>query len=82
MYQFYDDDPHVRENRFTTEVETPRLGKFWRHSPILRFSHTKGKVGPGPLKGEHTKAILQELGYSDAETSELKEHGIVDWEEV
>ena len=82
MYQFYDDDPHVRENRFTTEVETPRLGKFWRHSPILRFSHTKGKVGPGPLKGEHTQVILQELGYSDAETSELKERGIVDWEEV
>ena len=81
MYQFYDDDPHVRENRFTTEVETPRLGTFWRHSPILRFSHSKSKVGPGPLKGEHTKAILQELGYSDAETSELKERRIIDWEE-
>ena len=81
MYQFFDDDPHVRENGFTTEVESPRLGKFWRHSPVLSFSHTESRTGPGPLKGEHTGAILQELGYDENQVVDLKGRGVVDWEE-
>ena len=82
MYQFYNDDPHVQENGFTTEVESRRLGRFWRHSPILRFSHTQGRVGPGPLKGEHTQAILREMGYSQKVVHDMKERGVVEWEEV
>ena len=82
MYQFYNDDPHVQENGFTTEVESRRLGRFWRHSPILRFSHTQGRVGPGPLKGEHTQAILREMGYSQKVIHDMKERGVVEWEEV
>ena len=80
-YHFYDGDAHVRENDFITDVETVRLGRFWRHSPLLRFSHTKGKAGPGPLRGEHTRAILAELGYDEAEIRDLKNRGAVDWEE-
>jgi len=79
-YQFFDEDTHVRENCFLTEVEAPRLGKFWRYSPLINFSHTRGKVGPGPLKGQHTQAIVRELGYGDAEICDLKERGVVDWE--
>ena len=48
MYWFYNEDPHVRENGFLTEVESARLGKFWRYSPLLSFSHTAGRAGPGP----------------------------------
>ena len=81
MYYFYNDDAHVRENDFITEVETPRLGKFWRYSPLLKFSHTQGKAGPGVLKGEHTQCILRELGYSEEEIRDFKERGVVNWEE-
>ena len=81
MYWFYNEDAHVRENGFITEVETRRLGKFWRYSPLVRFSHTQGKAGPGILRGEHTQAILHELGYSDEEVRNLRSGGVVDWEE-
>jgi crotonobetainyl-CoA:carnitine CoA-transferase CaiB-like acyl-CoA transferase len=81
-FHFYNDDPHVEENEFTTEVDAPILGTFWRHSPLLRFSHTKGKAGPGMLKGQHTAAILSELGYSQCQITDLKERRVVDWEEA
>ena len=81
MYYFYDEDPHVRENGFTTEVETERLGKFWRYSPLLRFSRTESKAGPGVLKGEHTRSVLLELGYTGEQIDAFKEAGVVDWEE-
>ena len=80
MYYFYNEDAHVQENGFITEVETPRLGKFWRYSPLLKFSHTGSKAGPGIEKGQHTQAILHELGYSEDEIRDLKEQGVVDWE--
>ena len=81
-FHFYDEDAHVRENEFTIQVETSRLGKFWRYSPLLRFSHTRDKAEPGMLKGQHTKAILRELGYSREQVNALREQGVVDWEEA
>ncbi len=82
MYHFYNEDAHVRENDFITEVQAPRVGKFWRYSPLLKFSHTGSKAGPGVLKGEHTQSILQELGYNDDQIHVLKLDGVVDWEEA
>ena len=82
MYYFYDQDPHVRENGFITEVETARLGKFWRYSPLLRFSDTEVKAGPGVLKGEHTRPILLELGYTEEQIAGFKDAGVIDWEEL
>lgn len=81
MYYLFNDDPHVQENGFTTEVETVRLGEFWRYSHLIRFSHTRGVAGPGVLKGEHTQAILRELGYTEAQILDLKERAVVDWED-
>ena len=82
MYFFFNDDPHVQENGLLTQVEAPRFGEFWRYSTVVDFSETSGKAGPGPLKGQHTRPILRELGYTDAQIHDFKQRKVVDWEEA
>ena len=82
MYFFFNGDPHVHENGLLTQVEAPRYGEFWRYSPVVDFSDTSGSVGPGPLKGQHTRPILRELGYTDEQIHDLKQRNVVDWEEA
>ena len=81
MYYFFNEDPHVGENGFLIQVEATRHGQFWRYAPVVGFSESAGKAGPAPLKGEHTRPVLQELGYTDDQIRDFKERGIVDWEE-
>ena len=81
MYFFFNDAPHVRELGLLTDVEAPRFGEFWCYSPVVSFSETSGRAGPGPLKGQHTRPILRELGYTDEQILDLKKRKVVDWEE-
>ena len=81
MYFFFNEDPHVRENGLLTQVEAPRFGEFWRYSPVVDFSETSGRTGPGPLKGEHTRPILRDLGYTDEQIHDFQQRKVVDWEE-
>jgi len=82
MYHFFNEDSHVRENGFLQQVEATRHGEFWRYAPVVGFSATGGKAGPAPLKGEHTRPVLKELGYTDGQIQDYKQRGIVDWEEA
>ena len=81
MYYFFNEDPHVSESGLLTNVDAPRFGEFWRYSPVVTFSQTSGRVGPGPLKGQHTRPILRELGYTHEQILDLKQRKVVDWEE-
>jgi crotonobetainyl-CoA:carnitine CoA-transferase CaiB-like acyl-CoA transferase len=81
MYGFFNDDEHVQENEFIVEVEHKRFGKFWRYSPILKFSETPSKAGGGILLGQHTMPILKGLGYTEEQIHELKAQGVLVWEE-
>ena len=80
MFFFYGDDPHVAENRFIREVATDRLGDFWRYGPMVNLSRTPSRVGVGPIRGQHTRSILAEVGYADAQIDELYAKGVVDTE--
>jgi crotonobetainyl-CoA:carnitine CoA-transferase CaiB-like acyl-CoA transferase len=76
-YHFWADDPHVSANNLTVEVDSTRWGAFWRLANLLLFSHTQGKAGAAPLKGEHNHAVLQGLGYSDLEITSLEQQGVL-----
>ena len=82
MFNFFDSDPHVQLNEFTTEVSHKRFGSFWRYSPVLKFSRTPCKAGGGILRGEHTNPILNELGFSQDKIAAFKKEGVLDWEEA
>jgi crotonobetainyl-CoA:carnitine CoA-transferase CaiB-like acyl-CoA transferase len=54
-------------------------GRYWRHAPLIKFSQTPGSGGAFCEAGEHTKAVLTELGYDAAAMMQLKEEGVVAW---
>jgi crotonobetainyl-CoA:carnitine CoA-transferase CaiB-like acyl-CoA transferase len=44
----------------------------------VKFSETPGSIrGPAPLYGEHTRAVLLELGYDDAALRRMATSGAI-----
>ena len=48
---------------------------------MVNLSRTPSRVGSGPLRGQHTRSILEELGYTQPEIDELYEKQVVGSEE-
>ena len=60
------------------EVEHSKLGCVQSLGLQVKFSQTPGKVRTGaPIYGEHTRAILSDCGFDDAEIAALEEEGAV-----
>jgi crotonobetainyl-CoA:carnitine CoA-transferase CaiB-like acyl-CoA transferase len=70
-------DPVLRETGLTLEAEHPLFGTLVRAAPPLAFSETPGRVAPPCLRGQHNRAILHEVGYSDTEIADLEQAGVV-----
>ena len=73
------DDPQVRAMGFFEPLDYPGLP---RPAPVAKapvwLSQTPGAVRHrAPLLGEHTEAILAELGYGAAEIAELRRTGAI-----
>jgi crotonobetainyl-CoA:carnitine CoA-transferase CaiB-like acyl-CoA transferase len=70
-------DPQVQANGIVVETEHEEAGLLRQTRPAARFSATAATIRHGgPGLGQHTEAILAELGYSTAEIAVLrtKEH--------
>ena len=70
-------DPVLRETGLTVSFEHPLFGEMVRAAPPITFSETPGRVAPPSLRGQHNRAILLELGYSDEDADGLEAAGIV-----
>lgn len=68
--------PQVVANEILLETDHPVAGRLRQTRSAARFSATPASVRFGaPALGEHTDAILGELGYSAAEIAALKGFG-------
>jgi formyl-CoA transferase len=71
-------DPQVRHLEMAVDVNHPRMGTFAVVNQAIKMSRTPSEVRTAtPDQGEHTDAVLTELGYDDASISRLHESGVV-----
>jgi len=72
------EDPQVKARHLIDDIEYPGLGKIKVvKNPIFFSGHAPRTQLQAPQLGEHTAAVLAELGYSEAEIQRLEDTGIV-----
>ena len=73
----YDEGALGRRWGYITTVEHPVIGEHTRLNPLVRFSRSGSVVEAGCEVGQHTDAVLRELGYDDDRIAALRAAGIV-----
>jgi crotonobetainyl-CoA:carnitine CoA-transferase CaiB-like acyl-CoA transferase len=69
--RFFDDPEMIAAGRVVT-YDHPELGRFDHAGLQIDFSATPGRVwGPPPLVGQHTREIMREFGFVEAEIDAL-----------
>ncbi len=70
----------VAVNRFKETVVHAAHGEMERHGPMARMHGTPNTIASAPMAGQHSEAILRELGYDATEVARLRAEGVV-WAE-
>jgi crotonobetainyl-CoA:carnitine CoA-transferase CaiB-like acyl-CoA transferase len=71
-------DPHVRAREIVVDLPDAEMGTVPMHAIVPRLSLTPGHIRtPAPGLGEHSAAILGQLGCGAAELEALARAGIV-----
>jgi formyl-CoA transferase len=72
------DDPQVKHLNVTRHVTHPILGDVEVVGQAIELSRSKWSVrSPTPEPGEHTDAVLTELGYAPADIAALRDRKVV-----
>lgn len=71
-------DPQIAANALIVESDHPHAGRMRQPRPAARFDGTPAELrSPAPLLGEHTDAVLTELGVSSEQLAALRTTGAV-----
>ena len=71
-------DPQILHRNMVVEMEHPKLGKVKNISSPIKYSRTPLNIRSlAPKKGQHTREILQSLGYSEFEIKEFKKNSML-----
>ncbi len=69
-------DPQTLAREMVVALDHPVAGRVETLGLPVKFSATPGAVrGPAPLLGQHTRAVLGELGYGASEIEQMLESG-------
>ncbi len=69
-------DPQTQHRGMRVELEHPTAGRITVTGVPVKFSDTPGSVRtPPPVLGQHTAAVLRELGYVEEEVEQLVREG-------
>ncbi len=69
-------DPHFREREIIVAAQDAEVGHIPMHNIVPRLSQTPGRWRrPAPLLGEHTDAVLAEIGLSPEAITRLRKQG-------
>lgn len=76
-------DPQVRHNGSFIEYVHPTEGEVKTPGFPIRFSETPSEMRtPAPVVGQHSRAVLEDLGLSSKEIDQLLDDGVVAEEQV
>jgi itaconate CoA-transferase len=68
--------PQLNARQMIREVDSP-VGKVPVIGSPLHLADSPARDGPIPGLGEHTEAILMELGYDRSQIERLREDGVI-----
>ncbi len=78
--EFWETDQHAAQNGLVTPVIHSKWGDMLRHGPLWKTARSGLSLGPAPVIGEQTDAILEELGYDAEAIAQFHADGVVDTE--
>ena len=72
-------DPQLNHRQMIVDVEHPTHGRVRQIGIAIKLSDTPGSIrSAAPLPGEHTTAVLKDLGLGAADIGRLREKGVIE----
>jgi crotonobetainyl-CoA:carnitine CoA-transferase CaiB-like acyl-CoA transferase len=72
-------DPQINHRGMIVDVEHPTHGRVRQFGVAIKLSDTPGSIrSAAPLSGEHTEAVLKDLGYGATDIGALRERNVIE----
>jgi crotonobetainyl-CoA:carnitine CoA-transferase CaiB-like acyl-CoA transferase len=71
-------DPHIKARRMVVDIDHPKIGPMKTLGlPLKSSSDLTAIRKPAPWLGQHSEAVLRDIGYSPGDIAELFDSGVV-----
>jgi len=70
-------DAHLNARDFLVEIDHPKTGPLRYPGPPFKMAETPWRAGRAPLLGEHTREVLEGIGYASDDVARLRSQGAI-----
>ncbi len=70
-------DDEFYQAGYAVDAVSPIFDEHRRPAPLVRFSRSATKADAGCMLGQHTDALLREIGYDDDRIADLRKRDVV-----